>query len=194
MQNSGEDAATKAILFEIVFSAMLTNLGLRHPSERQGQPAKIRDSALVAQLDRVPGFEPGGSGFESLRARHFVRIDGCCRCLDLCSLIRQKCPEVDAFIQNLTTLDRVTTITASNLRSTTPDSFYPIHPAVTRRLRQSISTVYRRLVLSLFRLYLTKVCRLPGNQIPASNQRLTDKSLPLRTLLKGNFLYSLVAS
>ena len=27
--------------------------------------------APVAQLDRVPGFEPGGREFESLRARHF---------------------------------------------------------------------------------------------------------------------------
>jgi hypothetical protein len=27
-------------------------------------------SALVAQLDRVPGYEPGGRGFESCRARH----------------------------------------------------------------------------------------------------------------------------
>jgi hypothetical protein len=26
--------------------------------------------ALVAQLDRAPGFEPGGREFESLRARH----------------------------------------------------------------------------------------------------------------------------
>ena len=29
------------------------------------------DSAPVAQLDRVPGYEPGGREFESLRARHF---------------------------------------------------------------------------------------------------------------------------
>ena len=28
--------------------------------------------ALVAQLDRAPGFEPGGSGFESLRARQHL--------------------------------------------------------------------------------------------------------------------------
>ena len=27
-------------------------------------------NAPVAQLDRVPGFEPGGREFESLRARH----------------------------------------------------------------------------------------------------------------------------
>ena len=27
--------------------------------------------APVAQLDRVPGYEPGGRGFESCRARHF---------------------------------------------------------------------------------------------------------------------------
>ena len=30
-------------------------------------------SAPVAQLDRVPGYEPGGREFESLRARHFLR-------------------------------------------------------------------------------------------------------------------------
>ncbi len=28
-------------------------------------------SAPVAQLDRVPGYEPGGREFESLRARHY---------------------------------------------------------------------------------------------------------------------------
>ena len=39
--------------------------------------------APVAQLDRVPGYELGGRGFESLRARHFlpsvheaIRMDG----------------------------------------------------------------------------------------------------------------------
>ena len=30
-------------------------------------------TALVAQLDRVPGFEPGGRGFESLRARQIKK-------------------------------------------------------------------------------------------------------------------------
>src|SRR6476469_10959645 len=30
-----------------------------------------RLNAPVAQLDRVPGYEPGGRGFESCRARHF---------------------------------------------------------------------------------------------------------------------------
>ena len=29
--------------------------------------------AFVAQLDRAPGFEPGGQGFESLRAHHLKR-------------------------------------------------------------------------------------------------------------------------
>ncbi len=28
--------------------------------------------APVAQLDRVPGYEPGGRGFESCRARHLL--------------------------------------------------------------------------------------------------------------------------
>ncbi len=33
--------------------------------------------ALVAQLDRALGYEPGGRGFDSLPARHlFSRIDG----------------------------------------------------------------------------------------------------------------------
>ena len=35
-------------------------------------PEAVVISALVAQLDRAPGFEPGGRGFESLRARQPV--------------------------------------------------------------------------------------------------------------------------
>ena len=30
-------------------------------------------NAPVAQLDRVPGYEPGGREFESLRARHLFK-------------------------------------------------------------------------------------------------------------------------
>ncbi len=30
--------------------------------------------APVAQLDRVPGYEPGGRRFESFRARHIKRV------------------------------------------------------------------------------------------------------------------------
>ncbi len=30
--------------------------------------------APVAQLDRVPGYEPGGREFESLRARQFLKM------------------------------------------------------------------------------------------------------------------------
>jgi hypothetical protein len=30
--------------------------------------------APVAQLDRAPGYEPGGREFESLRARIFIRV------------------------------------------------------------------------------------------------------------------------
>ncbi len=58
----------------------------RWPSGRRRSPAKgvwalkahrgfeslslrQRDNAPVAQLDRVPGYEPGGREFESLRAR-----------------------------------------------------------------------------------------------------------------------------
>ena len=33
---------------------------------------RIRGSAPVAQLDRVPGYEPGGRGFESCRAHHIL--------------------------------------------------------------------------------------------------------------------------
>ena len=32
-------------------------------------------SAPVAQLDRVPGFEPGGREFESLRARQISKLN-----------------------------------------------------------------------------------------------------------------------
>ena len=32
----------------------------------------VGHSAPVAQLDRVPGYEPGGREFESLRARHIL--------------------------------------------------------------------------------------------------------------------------
>jgi hypothetical protein len=32
----------------------------------------LTHSAPVAQLDRVPGYEPGGRPFESVRARHFI--------------------------------------------------------------------------------------------------------------------------
>ena len=55
-------------------------------TEPAGAEARLysRPAAPVAQLDRAPGFEPGGSGFESLRVRQiepprqrkpFVRID-----------------------------------------------------------------------------------------------------------------------
>ena len=39
-----------------------------HPAGRIPLPR-----AAVAQLDRVPGFEPGGRGFESLRPRHKMK-------------------------------------------------------------------------------------------------------------------------
>ena len=51
-------------------------------------PARTRPAggnrAPVAQLDRVPGFEPGGRRFESFRARHFPPsyfsgLQRCCR-------------------------------------------------------------------------------------------------------------------
>lgn len=44
--------------------------------------------AFVAQLDRAPGFEPGGQGFESLRAHHFR---------EQCSRISRYAPQVVGF-------------------------------------------------------------------------------------------------
>ena len=38
------------------------------------QNATFRIGAPVAQLDRVPGYEPGGREFESLRARQFINV------------------------------------------------------------------------------------------------------------------------
>ena len=35
--------------------------------------APQKDKAPVAQLDRVPGYEPGGREFESLRARQMTK-------------------------------------------------------------------------------------------------------------------------
>src|SRR5262245_26765096 len=35
---------------------------------------RIRSLAPVAQLDRVPGYEPGGRGFKSCRARQNQRV------------------------------------------------------------------------------------------------------------------------
>ena len=34
----------------------------------------VKRHAPVAQLDRVPGYEPGGRRFESFRARHFTLV------------------------------------------------------------------------------------------------------------------------
>lgn len=48
-----------------------------------------RHNAPVAQLDRVPGYEPGGREFESLRARHHTeqRLDGFLLVLSLFRLL-----------------------------------------------------------------------------------------------------------
>ena len=45
-------------------------LGRNAPAARPAPPSQ----APVAQLDRVPGFEPGCRGFESLRARQFMML------------------------------------------------------------------------------------------------------------------------
>ena len=42
-------------------------------ARRKPKAAIIDSYAPVAQLDRVPGYEPGGRGFESCRARHLSR-------------------------------------------------------------------------------------------------------------------------
>ncbi len=34
----------------------------------------IKACASVAQLDRVPGYEPGGQRFESSRTRHYLKL------------------------------------------------------------------------------------------------------------------------
>ena len=47
--------------------------GLQRSIGRTGSPDRMPPAATVAQLDRVPGFEPGGRGFESLRARQSCR-------------------------------------------------------------------------------------------------------------------------
>ena len=41
----------------------------RSPLARRSLLIQSAASAPVAQLDRVPGYEPGGRGFESCRAR-----------------------------------------------------------------------------------------------------------------------------
>ncbi len=41
------------------------------------------NSARVAQLDRVPGYEPGGRRFESFHARHFHCISDYARVAQL---------------------------------------------------------------------------------------------------------------
>ena len=63
--NSALDALSKKYL---LLSAAYANI-FRRPS---GQV--ITQDALVAQLDRVTGYEPVGRGFESLRAHHRHRL------------------------------------------------------------------------------------------------------------------------
>jgi hypothetical protein len=40
--------------------------------EKSLQDYKMQLCGRVAQLDRVPGYEPGGRRFESSRVRHFL--------------------------------------------------------------------------------------------------------------------------
>ena len=46
----------------------------RNPIEGSNPSFSAKENAPVAQLDRVSGFEPGGRGFESLRARYLASI------------------------------------------------------------------------------------------------------------------------
>src|SRR5215469_6682516 len=44
------------------------------PRVAAGTSLTLLSGAPVAQLDRVPGYEPGGREFESLRARQYIRV------------------------------------------------------------------------------------------------------------------------
>ena len=50
------------------------------PADTAGSSPRERVSIItlphapVAQLDRVPGYEPGGREFESLRARQYISV------------------------------------------------------------------------------------------------------------------------
>ena len=62
----------------------MTGLQIRGPEPIDGPRPLPHNSAPckhapVAQLDRVPGYEPGGREFESLRARHFKGPSTCRR-------------------------------------------------------------------------------------------------------------------
>ena len=45
----------------------------RQPKLEQVADGSLEGRAPVAQLDRVPGYEPGGREFESLRARQSIK-------------------------------------------------------------------------------------------------------------------------
>ena len=66
-----------SIVIGIMFSVICANAYAAGPSDpRLGNASNygiIKDFAPVAQLDRVPGYEPGGRGFKSCRARQTVR-------------------------------------------------------------------------------------------------------------------------
>jgi hypothetical protein len=47
---------------------------MRTPKWRRSAAPPLTFGAPVAQLDRVPGYEPGGRGFESLRARQINQL------------------------------------------------------------------------------------------------------------------------
>ncbi len=58
-------------------NVQVTVLGIKGHQVRIGNPSLSATAAVcigapVAQLDRVPGYEPGGREFESLRARQFL--------------------------------------------------------------------------------------------------------------------------
>ncbi len=61
----------KAIVKE-TFSFSRKRLALSKKEMYSSHPSLInqQESAPVAQLDRVPGYEPGGRGFESYPAHH----------------------------------------------------------------------------------------------------------------------------
>jgi hypothetical protein len=54
--------------------ALVLSGALREDAEKLD---KSKSYAPVAQLDRVPGYEPGGREFESLRARQLTQLTAC---------------------------------------------------------------------------------------------------------------------
>ena len=53
--------------------SLTARLSWSRDDQLSGVKTHVTNCALVAQLDRVPGYEPGGRRFESSRARHLQK-------------------------------------------------------------------------------------------------------------------------